>query len=192
MQKTLKGDWEMERIDVKFCGELNRTSKLFLKYKQRRCLYKYILILELFAMLFVIITVALSFIPEINGIKIILLSPTIIAIAIQLGALYVFINALVPKNLSYPTEVHFADNQVSVTVNTITFNKQKQTQFAFSVDSIKKIHDYGEFLYIISTEGEVLCQKNLVVSFNISQLYNLFEDLNITITPQKLPQIEFI
>jgi hypothetical protein len=182
----------MNQTDIKFCGELSRTSKLFLKYKQRRSFYKYILLLELFAMLSVIITVLLSFIPEINGIKIILLSPLIIAIAIQLGALYVFINALVPKNLSYPTEVHFVDNQVSVTMNTITFNKQKQTQYAFSVDSIKKVHDYGEFLYIISTEGEVLCQKNLVVSCKLTQLYNLFEDLNITITPQKLPQIEFI
>ena len=182
----------MEQIDVNFTGELSRTSKLFLKYKQRRSLYKYVLILELFTMLFIIITVALSFIPEINGNKFILLSPIIIAIAIQLGALYVFIKALIPKNLSYPTEVHFVDNQVSVTVNTITFNKQKQTQFTFSVGSIKKVHDYGEFLYIISTEGEVLCQKKLVVSYKLSQLYNLLEDLNITITPKKLPQIEFI
>ncbi|MBQ7914193.1 MAG: hypothetical protein IJ492_05020 [Clostridia bacterium] len=182
----------MKQIDVKFCGELSRTSKLFLKYKQRRNLYKYVLILESFVALLLIAYVLLSFIPRILEIKIILLSPVVIAIGIQLGALYVFINALAPKNLSYPTEVHFVDNQVSVTVNTITFNKQKQTQFTFSVDSIKKIHDYGEFLYIISTEGEVLCQKNLVVSCKLTQLYNLFEDLNISITPQKLPQIEFI
>lgn len=182
----------MKQIDVKFCGELSRTSKLFLKHRQRRNLYKYVLILELFVALLSIAYVLLSFIPRILEIKIILLSPVIIAIGIQLGALYVFINALVPKNLSYPIEVHFADNQVSVTVNTITFNKQKQTQFAFSVDSIKKVHDYGEFLYIISTEGEVLCQKNLVVSYKLTQLYNLFENLNISITPQKLPQIEFI
>lgn len=182
----------MEQIDVKFCGELSRTSKLFLKYKQRRNLYKYVLMLELFVALFLAVTVLVSFIPKIIGIKVLLLSPIVIAIGIQLGALYVLINALAPKNLSYPTEVHFADNQVSVTMNTITFNKQKQTQFAFSVDSIKKVHDYGEFLYIISTEGQVLCQKNLVVSCKLSQLYNLFEDLNITITQQKLPQIEFI
>lgn len=179
-------------MDIKFRGELCKNSKLFLKNKQRRNMYKYTLILELFVVLFSIIYVLLSFIPQMLEMKVVLLSPVIIAISIQVGAIYVFINALTPKNLSYPTEVHFLGNQVSVTVNSVSFNKEKETQFAFSVESIKEVHDYGEFFYIISTEGEVLCQKNLVVNYQVSSIYNLFESLKIDITPQKLPPIEMV
>ena len=65
----------MEHIDVKFTGELSKTSKLFLKYKERKRLHRYCFRLLFFAFLFLVIMMIMGFIPQVNDNKGIMLTP---------------------------------------------------------------------------------------------------------------------
>ncbi len=179
----------MEHIDVKFTGELSRTSKLFLKYKERKRLHRYCFRLLFFAFLFLVIMMIMGFIPQVNDNKGIMLTPAMIALVIALYSIVVVVCSELPKNMSYPLEVHFVENKVEVSMKPSFLYKKSHTKFEFSLEQIKEVHDYGEFYYIISVKGDVLCQKSLVSEHQLSQICELFETLNITVAKRKQPEV---
>ena len=180
----------MEHIDVKFSGELSKTSKRFLKIHEKKRLLRYFFLLAAMVVLCAIVIGVMSFIPLVNENRLLMLPPIIVMVVLCLFALLAVVCAYIPKNLSYPLEVHFVENKVKVSMKPSFLVKKSHTQFEFLVETIQEVHDYGEFYYIISTQCDVLCQKNLVRGHQLAQLHDLFESLNVTITQKELPPLD--
>lgn len=101
--------------------------------------------------------------------------PLIIASAWQVCAIFAIGLLITRKNLSYPVEVAFSSGKINLTIKSFS-PKNTQSQHEFDINNTTEVQDHGEFYYVISKEGKILCQKNLITEGTIEQFEDIFKD----------------
>ena len=161
-------------MKITFCGELNQNSSAFLKKNERKLVSKLYVLLQVLAIIQIVVSLLFYFIFHSEKTKNFTICLLVIAGVLQLFAIISAIVLSIRKLISYPFLISFDTEIISITMKSILRKFSKNHEL--SISSTKAVEDYGDFFYVITDEGSVLCQKDLINEGTIEQFEELFKD----------------